>query len=111
MNFEIIDNTNDKEIIDIKDIMDIKEIKLDNKNLNKANYIIVLEETDDYRKHKVTKRLSNEYINYNTANRSIHFNLQCTYLEEDYDENKKSIIFGNLNYNNLKYLISFTVAT
>ena len=57
--FEIIDNTNDKEIIDIK------EIKLDNKNLNKANYIIVLEETDDYRKHKVTKRLSNEYINYN----------------------------------------------
>ena len=77
--FEIIDNTNDKEIIDIvgnnilsdkeiidiKDIMDIKEIKLDNKNLNKANYIIVLEETDDYRKHKVTKRLSNEYINYN----------------------------------------------
>ena len=45
--------------------MDIKEIKLDNKNLNKANYIIVLEETDDYRKHKVTKRLSNEYINYN----------------------------------------------
>lgn len=63
--FEIIDNTNDKEIIDIKDIMDIKEIKLDNKNLNKANYMIVLEETDDYRKHKVTKRLSNEYINYN----------------------------------------------
>lgn len=47
-------------------------------------------------------------INYNTANRSIHFNLQCTYLEEDYQDNKKSEIFGNLNYDNLKYLKTFS---
>ena len=48
------------------------------------------------------------FIDYNTSNRSIHFNLQCTYLEEDYQENKKSEIFGNLNYNNLKYLRAFS---
>lgn len=51
---------------------------------------------------------NNVAINYNTVNRSIHFNLQCTYLEEDYAENKKSEIFGNLNYNNLKYLKTFS---
>lgn len=51
---------------------------------------------------------NNVNINYNTVNRSIHFNLQCTYLEEDYAENKKSEIFGNLNYNNLKYLKTFS---
>lgn len=51
---------------------------------------------------------NNVPIDYNTSNRSIHFNLQCTYLEEDYTENKKSEIFGNLNYNNLKYLKTFS---
>ena len=51
---------------------------------------------------------NNVTIDYNTSNRSIHFNLQCTYLEEDYTENKKSEIFGNLNYNNLKYLKTFS---
>lgn len=51
---------------------------------------------------------NNVTIDYNTSNRSIHFNLQCTYLEEDYAENKKSEIFGNLNYNNLKYLKTFS---
>lgn len=63
--FEIIDSNNNGNIIDIKDIMDIKGIKLENKNTSKANYMIVLEETNDYKKHNITRRLSTEYINYN----------------------------------------------
>ena len=63
--FEIIDSNNNGNIIDIKDIMDIKSIKLENKNTSKANYMIVLEETNDYKKHNITRRLSTEYINYN----------------------------------------------
>lgn len=63
--FEIIDNNVDKEIINIKDIMDIKNISLTNKNDEKVYYMIVLEETDDYKKHNVSRRLANEYINYN----------------------------------------------
>lgn len=63
--FEIIDSNKDGNIIDIKDIMDIKGIKLENKNTSKANYMIVLEETNDYKKHNITRRLSTEYINYN----------------------------------------------
>ena len=45
--------------------MDIKSIKLENKNTSKANYMIVLEETNNYKKHNITRRLSTEYINYN----------------------------------------------
>ena len=63
--FEIIDSNNSDSIIDIKDIMDIKGIKLENKNTFKANYMIVLEETNNYKKHNITRRLSTEYINYN----------------------------------------------
>lgn len=63
--FEIIDSNNNGNIIDIKDIMDIKSIKLENKNTSKANYMIVLEETNNYKKHNITRRLSTEYINYN----------------------------------------------
>ena len=63
--FEIIDSNNSNNIINIKDIMDIKGIRLENKNTSKANYMIVLEETNDYKKHNITRRLSTEYINYN----------------------------------------------
>lgn len=63
--FEIIDSNNSNNIINIKDIMDIKGIRLENKNTSKANYMIVLEETNDYTKHNITRRLSTEYINYN----------------------------------------------
>ncbi len=63
--FEIIDNNVDKEIININDIMDIKNISLTNKNDEKVYYMIVLEETDDYKKHNISRRLANEYINYN----------------------------------------------
>ena len=63
--FEIIDSNNSNNIINIKDIMDIKGIRLENKNTSKANYMIVLEETNDYKKHNITRKLSTEYINYN----------------------------------------------
>lgn len=51
--------------IDIKDIMDIKEIELNNTNTENAHYIIVLEETNNYERHKVNKRLDNDFIRFN----------------------------------------------
>lgn len=51
--------------IEIKDIMDIKEIKLKNTNDTNSHYIIVLEETDNYKKHDVNKRLDNNMIHFN----------------------------------------------
>jgi len=51
--------------IEIKDIMDIKEIELNNTNNENAHYIIVLEETDDYKRHKIDKRLDNRFIRFN----------------------------------------------
>lgn len=62
-NFEIIENVING--IEIKDIMDIKEIELNNTNNENAHYIIVLEETSDYEKHDVSKRLDNKFINFN----------------------------------------------
>ena len=49
----------------IKDIMDIKQIELNNTNTENVHYIIVLEETNDYNKHNVSKRLDNRFINFN----------------------------------------------
>lgn len=51
--------------VEIKDIMDIKEITLNNTNEEISHYIIVLEETDDYTKHDVSRRLDNSLINFN----------------------------------------------
>ena len=62
--FEIIDNDK-KDVIEIKDIMNIKSIKLENKNDTISNYMIVLEESNNYRKHNISKRLPSKYINYN----------------------------------------------
>ena len=66
--FEIIDNNKYKENIDIKDIMDIKNITLKNTNDKNANYIVVLEESNSnsYSKYDISKRLDNKYIFYNT---------------------------------------------
>ena len=52
-----------KEKIDIKDFMDIKSITLNNDNNKSINYIVVLEESKNYQQYK---KLSNEYIRYNT---------------------------------------------
>lgn len=66
--FEIIDNNKYKENIDIKDIMDIKNITLKNTSDKKANYMVVLEESssNSYSKYDISKRLDNKYIFYNT---------------------------------------------
>lgn len=60
--FEII--TDEKEEVDIKDFIDIKDIKLQNNNNSSSTYLVVLEETDNYQKHKVSRRLDNKYIKY-----------------------------------------------
>lgn len=62
--FEIV--SQDKEKVDIKDLMDIKSITIDNTNTETINYIIVLEETNNYQKHNINKRLANEYIRFST---------------------------------------------
>jgi len=51
--------------INIKDIMDIKEIELNNTNTVNSHYIIVLEETSNYDIHNVSRILDNSFINYN----------------------------------------------
>lgn len=61
--FEIIDNTIHK--IDIKDKMDIKEINLNNTTLDKAHYVVVLEELDNYKKYNISKVLLNDFIRFN----------------------------------------------
>lgn len=60
---EIIDNTIHK--IDIKDKMDIKEINLNNTTLDKAHYVVVLEELDNYKKYNISKVLLNDFIRFN----------------------------------------------
>ena len=59
--FEIVDGNKE---VNIKDFINIKSLELDNRNNKEKNYIIVLEETDDYNKHKASKRLLNDYIKY-----------------------------------------------
>lgn len=62
--FEIV--YQDKEKVDIKDLMDIKSITINNTNTETINYIIVLEETNNYQKNNTNKRLTNEYIRFST---------------------------------------------
>ena len=70
-NLEIIDNV--IKDVNIKDIMDIKEIELDNTNTVSSHFIIVLEETSDYKKHNVDKRLDNKFIHFNVYNNGKKF--------------------------------------
>ena len=69
--------------INVKDIMDIKEIELVNSNPYSSHYIIVLEETNNYKRHNVDKILDNKFI---------HFNV--------YVDNNK--LYNNVLDNNLK---------
>ena len=62
--FEIV--YQDKEKVDIKDLIDIKSITIDNTNTETISYIVVLEETNNYQKHNINKRLANEYIRFST---------------------------------------------
>ena len=97
-NLEIIDNYIGE--LSIKDIMDIKEITLNNTNLESAHYIIVLEETGDYKKHNIKKRLSNEFIRF-----SVYVNgkkLENNILENNLKGKNK---LEGLDLNNNTYLL------
>ena len=62
--FEIV--SQDQEKVDIKNLMDIKSITIDNTNTETISYIVMLEETNNYQKHNINKRLANEYIRFST---------------------------------------------
>lgn len=46
-------------------------------------------------------------VNYNTLNRSIHFNLSCSYTTSTYNKENKEKIFGSLSHDNLTYIDTF----
>lgn len=94
--FEIIDGTKE---VKIDDFIEIKSLELNNKNNKDMNYIIVLEETDNYAKHKASRRLLNEYINF-----SVYLNGNKT--NGTLDNNiKDSSRYEGLNLNNNTYLL------
>lgn len=101
----IIYNNNSLEIInnyssDIKDVMDTKEIVLNNTNTEMAHYIVVLEETNNYNKHNITKILDNNFIKF-----SIDVNgnkIENNNLNNNLKENK---VFEGLSLDNNTYLL------
>ena len=94
--FEIVDGTKE---VKIEDFIDIKSLELNNKNNKEMNYIIVLEETDNYAKHKASRRLPNEYVNY-----SVYLN--GNKINGTLDNNiKDSSRYEGLNLNNNTYLL------
>lgn len=60
---EIIDNSK-SEKVNTDNLIDIKNINLKNNNKKEVNYLILIEETSNYNKYNVSKRLPNEYIKY-----------------------------------------------
>lgn len=70
---KIVENT--YQSFNIKDVMDYKEIELYNTNSASSHYVIVLEETDNYKLHNVNKRLDNNFIRFNVSvNDKIYYN-------------------------------------
>lgn len=63
--FEIVYQT--KEEVNIKDLIDIKKITLNNTNQKEINYIIVLEETSNYEKYNL-KKLPEECLRFSIYN-------------------------------------------
>lgn len=92
--FEIIDNDN-KDVVDIKDIMNIKNIKLENKNNTKVNYMIVLEESENYDKYNIAKKLDKKYINYDVY---VNGKKSINYVLDNKLENRKGISDKKNNY-------------
>lgn len=95
--FEIVSNSNDG--INIKDIMDIKSIKLKNDNNNASNYMIVLEESNNYAKHNISRRLDNKYIKYNVYINGSKKDIKVL------DNNLKDKKDSKLSFDNNTYLI------
>lgn len=97
---EIINNDQFNENIDINDFMNIKEITLKNTNDKEADYMIVLEETDDYSKYNIEKRLANEFINFNILVNNKKINNQV--LNNNI---KGTPLAGGLSLKNNTYLL------
>lgn len=96
--FEIIDN--EKSNFDIEDFMDIKSIDLNNIENSKCKYIIVLEETNDYTKHNVSRRLDNEFINFSVYINGKNYNNNV--LNNNIKDTKE---YDGLDYTNNTYLL------
>lgn len=90
--FEIV--YQDKDQIDIKDLMDIKKINLKNTKTKEVNYMIVLEETRNYEEHNV-KVLPNEYLRFNVY---INGNMSNNNLLNNNLRGKKEYNFNNNTY-------------
>jgi len=95
---EIIENITKG--VNIKDIMDIKEIELYNNNKEAVHYIVVLEETNDYKKHDVNKRLHNKFIHFN-----VYVNGNKKYNNVLNNNLKGSPELEGINLKNNTYLI------
>jgi len=65
--FEIVPDTKDIDNDEVSKYVDIKNITLNNTEMTDMNYMIVLEETNNYSKYGIGKRLPNEYISYNVS--------------------------------------------
>lgn len=65
--FEIVPDTKDIDNDEVSKYVDIKNITLNNTEMTDMNYMIVLEETTNYAKYGIGKRLPNEYISYNVS--------------------------------------------
>lgn len=97
---EIVDNSKENENLSIKDVMDIKNITIRNTNSKKENYIIVLEETDNYEKYSTNKVLDSKYIYFNiNANKKTISN---NTLGENLKENNN---FNGINTKGNTYLL------
>ena len=94
--FEIIDDTKE---VNIKDFIDIKTLELNNKNDKELNYVIALEETSDYSKHNVSRRLPNEYVNYTV---SINGNKTNGTLLNNIKDNSK---YEGIDFKNNTFLL------
>ncbi len=62
---EIVDNSKDTSGLD--NLLDVKDITLSNNNEKEMHYMVVLEETDDYGKHNVNRRLDNKFVHYSVS--------------------------------------------
>lgn len=90
--FEIV--YQDKEKMDINDLIDIKKINLKNTKEETINYIIVLEETDNYAKYN-EKILPYEYLRYSIY---INGNMSSNNLLNNNLKEKKEYNFNNNTY-------------
>lgn len=93
---EIVDGTKE---VNIKDLINIKPLELNNRNNKKMKYIIVLEETDNYAKYDANKILLNDYINF-----SVYIN--GNKIDSTMNNNIKDIAdYKGLDLKNNTYLL------